>query len=210
MILVFIFLGIVIVISILFLILITSTIKIKIENLKLGNIAEKSGEYKILIQIYFLNKIKIFSIKLNNERMRKIYSNKKLEQIDLRKVKQTIPINIETLKIIKGLKLKIESLKLEINVGIEDAIITSYTVAIIASLLSIILPHLVKKEDIKKIKYEIKPIYNALLFNLKLNSIISLKIVHIIYVIYNLVKKGRDKNERTSNRRPYAYSHEFN
>lgn len=142
--------------------------------------------------------------------MRKLYSNKKLEQIDFNKLKQTIPINIETFKIIKNLKLKIESLKLEINIGIEDAIYTSYAVAIIASILSILLPHLVKKQDIENIKYEIKPIYNTLLFNLKLNSIISLKIVHIIYVIYNLVKKGRDKNERTSNRRPYAYSHEFN
>ncbi len=142
--------------------------------------------------------------------MRKIYSNKKLEQIDLNKVKQTIPINVETLKIIKSLKLEIESLKLKINMGIEDAIATSYLVAIIASILSIILPHLVKKEDIKNIKYEINPIYNTLIFNLKLDSIINLKIVHIIYVIYNLVKKGRDKNERTSNRRSYAYSHEFN
>ncbi|MCI8361560.1 MAG: hypothetical protein HFJ41_00060 [Clostridia bacterium] len=142
--------------------------------------------------------------------MRKIYSNKKLEQIDLNKVKQTIPINVETIKIIKNLKLEIESLKLKINMGIEDAIATSYLVAIIASILSIILPHLVKKEDIKNIKYEINPIYNTLIFNLKLDSIINLKIVHIIYVIYNLVKKGRDKNERTSNRRSYAYSHEFN
>lgn len=142
--------------------------------------------------------------------MRKIYSNKKLEQIDFSKLKQNIPINIETLKIIKGLQIKIESLKLEINIGIEDVIYTSYFVAIIASILSIILPHLVKKEDIQNIKYEINPIYNTLTFNLSLDSIISLKIVHIIYVIYNLVKKGRNKNERTSNRRSYAYSHEFN
>ncbi len=142
--------------------------------------------------------------------MRKMYSNKKIEQIDLNKLKQNIPINIETLKIIKHLKLKIESLKLQINIGIEDAIITSYSVAIIASILSMILPHVVKKEDIEKIKYEINPIYNTLTFNLNVDSIINLKIVHIIYVIYNLVKKGRDKNERTSNRRSYAYSHEFN
>ncbi len=142
--------------------------------------------------------------------MRRIYTNKKIEKIDLKKVKQTIPINIETLKIIKHLNLKIESLKLKINLGVEDAIITSYAIAAIASIISIILPHLVKKEDIKKIKYEVNPIYNTLMFNLSLDSIISLKIVHIIYVIYNLVKKGRDNNERTSNRRAYAYSHEFN
>ena len=42
-----------------------------------------------------------------------MYSNKKLEQIDFNKLKQTIPINMETFKIIKNLKLKIESLKLD-------------------------------------------------------------------------------------------------
>ncbi len=139
-----------------------------------------------------------------------MYSSKKIEEMDFNKLKQTIPINMETFKIIKNLKLKIESLNLQINIGIEDAIYTSYSVATIASILSILLPHLVKEQDIKKVKYEINPIYNTLTFNLKLDSIISLKIVHIIYVIYNLVKKGRDKNERTSNRRSYAYSHEFN
>lgn len=139
-----------------------------------------------------------------------MYSSKKIEEMDFNKLKQTIPINMETFKIIKNLKLKIESLNLQINIGIEDAIYTSYSVATIASILSILLPHLVKEQDIKKVKYEINPIYNTLTFNLKLDSIITLKIVHIIYVIYNLVKKGRDKNERTSNRRSYAYSHEFN
>lgn len=139
-----------------------------------------------------------------------MYTNKKLEEIDFNKLKQTIPINMGTFEIIKNLKLKIESLSLKINIGIEDAIYTSYLVAIIASMLSIILPHVVKREDIQNIKYEITPMYNTLLFNLNLDSIITLKIVHIIYVIYNLVKKGRDKNERTSNRRFNAYSHEFN
>lgn len=117
---------------------------------------------------------------------------------------------METLKIIKCLNVKIERLNLKINVGIEDASLTSYTVAIISSLLSIILPHLVKKEDTKKIKYEVNPVYNTFTFNLNLDSIISLKIVHIIYVIYNLVKKGSNKDDRTSNRRPYANSYEFN
>lgn len=140
--------------------------------------------------MYFLNKIKIFSIKLNNKKIRKIYSNKKLEQIDFNKIKQTVPINIETLKIIKGLKLKIENLKLEINVGIQDAIITSYTVAIIASLLSILLPHLVKKKDIQNINYKVNPIYNTLIFNLKLDSIINIKVINIIIVICNLFNVG--------------------
>lgn len=140
--------------------------------------------------MYFLNKIKIFSIKLNNKKIRKIYSNKKLEQIDFNKIKQNIPINMETLKIIKNLNLKIKSLNLKMNIGIEDAIYTSYLVAAIASILSILLPHLVKKQDIQNIKYEITPIYNTLTFSLKLNSTINIKVINIIIVIYNLFNVG--------------------
>ena len=138
-------------------------------------------------------------------------SSKRLEKIDFAKVRKKIPINKETLKVIKGLKLKIEKLDLVINIGIDDAALVSYIVATISGIISIVLPYLIRIEDINKCKYRIIPIYNQNTFNLYLDSIINLKIVHIIYVIYNLVKKGRDeKNERTSNRRSYAYCDEFN
>lgn len=209
MILVFIFLCLLIIISILFLVLIMSTIKLKIENLQIGNYTNNK-QYKAFIQIYFLNKIKIFSVKVNNQRLKKLYSSKQLEKIDFNKVKENVPINRETISIIKNLKLKIEKLNLEANLGAEDAVLTSYAVAIMASLISIFLPHLVKDMDHNQIRYVINPIYNKNIFNIYLDSIISLKIVHIIYVIYHLAKKGREKYERTSNRRAYAYSHEFN
>ena len=210
MILVFIFLGLLIIISILFLIFITSTLKIRIENLKIGNYTS-NNEYRAFIQLYFLNKIKILSIRINNERIRKMYSNKQIEKIDFNKIKEKIPINRDTLSILKKLKLEIEKLNLKINIGIEDAVLTSFIVGIIASLIGIILPHLVKNRNNKEIKYIVEPIYNKTQFNMYLDSIISIKIVHIIYILYQLVKKGKgEKNERTSNRRSYAYSYEFN
>lgn len=144
--------------------------------------------------------------------MRKIYSSKKLENIDLKKIRKKVPFNKETINVLKHIKLKIEEFKLKMNIGTEDAVLTSYIVAIIASILSIILPQLVDKKDIKKCKYIINPIYNNNLLNLHLDSIISIKIVHIIYaVIYFIINnKESERNERTSNRRTYAYSHEFN
>jgi len=210
MILVFIFLRLFIIISIVFLILITSTIRIKIENLQMGNHLKKN-KYKAFIQLYFLDKIKIFSIKINDEKVKKLYSNKKFEKINFNKVKEIIPINKETLSIIKELKLEIEKLNLKIILGVEDAVLTSYLVAILSSLLGIILPHFVKDRYNKEIKYVVEPIYNTTQFNMHLDSIISIKIVHIIYVLYALVKKGKEREyERTSNRRAYDYSHEFN
>lgn len=210
MILVFVFLGVLIIISILFLIFITSTLKIRIENLKIGNYTS-NNEYRAFIQLYFLNKIKILSIRINNERIRKIYSNKQIEKIDFNKIKENIPINRDTLSILKKLKLEIEKLNLKINIGIENAVLTSFIVGIMASLIGIVLPYLVKNRNNKEIKYIVEPIYNKTQFNMHLDSIISVKIVHIIYILYQLVKKGKgEKNERTSNRRSYDYSYELN
>ncbi len=222
MILVFILLGILILLSIIALVLILSTIKIRIENLEIKNFKlEKSKlnkqKFKILFQIYFLGKIKILSINLNSPKIKKIYSNQNLKNIDFKEISKKIPLNKENIKIIKDLKIKLENFNFSVKIGTEDAILTSYIVAIIASVIGIILPYLVDKNYKKDCKYKINPIYNINILNLHLNSIISVKIVHIICVICNLVKisklknKESEKNGRTtSNRRAYAYSHEFN
>ena len=96
--------------------------------------------------------------------------------------------------------------------GINDAPITSYIVATISGIISMLLPKLVTNTDYKNIRYFIKPAYNNNILKINLRtSIISLKIVHIILIICSLVKKGRDKNERrASNRRSYVCSHGFN
>lgn len=210
MILVFIFLCFIIINLILFLVFILSTIIIKIENLKIGD-KIKNNKYKIFIQLYFLNKLKIFSIKIDNDKIKKLYSNKQIQKVDFNKIKENIHINKETLSIIKTIKLQINQLELKIELGTGEAIFTSYLVVIIASVIGIILPSFVKNIENKQVKYIVQPIYNKSQFNIYLDSIIELKIVHIIYVIYLLTKKGKEKkDERTSNRRAYDYSHEFN
>lgn len=210
MILVFIFLWFVILNLILFLVIILSTIIIKIENLEIGD-KIKNNKYKIFIQLYFLNKLRIFSIKIDDDKIKKLYSNKQIQKVNFDKIKENIHINKETLSIIKTIKLQINQLELKIELGTGEAIFTSYLVVIIASVIGIILPSFVKNIENKQVKYIVQPIYNKSQFNIYLDSIIELKIVHIIYVIYLLTKKGKEKkDERTSNRRAYDYSHEFN
>ena len=61
----------------------------------------------------------------------------------------------------------------------------------------------------KKKKFTVLPLYNiGNVIKINLNCIIDVKIVHIIYVIYILFKKGRNVNERASDRRAYDYSYE--
>lgn len=213
MVLVFILLGIIIFILLIFVILLFSVLQIEIKNLKIGNEEENkcriNKKYEVKITLYFLEKIPILSFRLNDKKIRKISNSKQLEKIDLKAIEKNVKFNKETIEIIKNIKIKISKLNLRIDLGTEDAILTSYLIAIIASIIGIILPHIVHKNKINNCKYIVNPIYqNRNIYHVNLDSIISIKIVHIIYSILIFIKKGRDKNERTSNRRAYAYRYE--
>ena len=213
MVLVFILLGIIIAVLLIFTILLLSKIQIEIKNLKIGNKEENRGrikdKYEVKITLYFLKKISILWFRLNDKKIRKISNSKQLEKIDLKAIEKNVKFNKETIQIIKNIKIKISKLNLRIDIGTEDAILTSYLIAFIASLIGIILPHIVQKNKINNCKYIVNPIYqNRNIYHVNLDSIISIKIVHIIYSMLIFVKKGRDKHERTSNRRAYAYRYE--
>lgn len=212
MVLVFILFGIVIFLLTLFILLLLSTIRIEIKNLKIGNKEVENqtrikDNYEVKIGVYFLEKIPILWIRLNNKKVRKIYHSKRLEKIDLKKIETTIPFNKQTLQIIKQIKIRILKLNLQVAIGTEDAVLTSYLVAMIASVIGILLPHLINKNS--NYYYKVNPLYqNKNEYHIDLDSIICIKIVHIIDSMLFLLKKGRDKNERTSNRRSYAYRYE--
>lgn len=212
MVLVFILFGIIMFLLTLFILVLFSTIRIEIKNLRVGNKEIENqtrikDNYEVKIGVYFLEKLPILWTRLNNQKMRKIYHSKQLEKIDLKKIETKIPFNKQTLQIMKQMKIRISKLNLQIAIGTEDAILTSYLVAMIASVIGILLPHLINKNS--NYYYKINPLYqNKNEYHIYLDSIICIKIVHIIDSMLFLLKKGRDKNERTSNRRSYAYRYE--
>ena len=207
MILVFVFFSLLILFFVMFIILLLSSIKIKVENFKIENL-KNNQRYKIYLQIYFLNRIKIFSYKIDSNKIRNISLKRRFKGIDYKKIKEYLPQSKYVLKSLKLLKPKIELFNLNANIGLEEATLTSYAIAIISIILSIILPKYAKNN--KNIKYVLKPIYNRNILNITYESIVSLKVVHIIGMLFYLLKKGRDKYGRTSNRRAYDYSYEFN
>ena len=83
--------------------------------------------------------------------------------------------------------------------------ITPFVIATFATIISILIAKNIDKYDKKKFYYSIIPKYeDKPSFKIKLNCIIDLKIVHIMNVIYMLIKKRRVKYDaRTSNRRAY-------
>ena len=116
-------------------------------------------------------------------------------------------------QIIKGLKelsqsIYVENLELEVELGTENAFLTSILVAFFSSILAISFSRIHLKEN--NIVYKIEPVYrNENSIKIEISGIFQIKLIHIINTIYVLNKKGGRKNhERTSNRRSYDYSYE--
>ncbi len=193
-----------------------STIKINIQKLNFNNEEVNSAlDYSFFIELYFLDKIKIFSLMINPEKLEKLNKKMNLEtkikQVNFSKIKNELPNKNEIKELVKKLKIKLDEFHLILQIGTEDVIITSAIVTGIASILGIMLAKLIKNYNDEKYRYEIMPVYkNKNMVKLSFDCIIKVKMIHIINIIYTLVSKRKEKikYERTSNRRSYDYSYE--
>ena len=184
-----------------------STIRIQVENFEASNIEnmKKPKNYKIKIALYLFNKIKWIWISLDDKKIQKISQKSKWNEVDIKKY-----VDVKDIKLVKKLSPKISFFNLKVKLGTFDILTTTYLVAILSTFIAVLLPYTIKKYKKENYYYEILPVYSDKnLYEIKLNCIIEEKMVHIISIVYALLKKRRvDKNERTSNRRSYAYGHE--
>ena len=204
-------------IVVLFVILILlSDLNIVIDNLELTNIKEIICKpNKIRIEVLFLGKVKWFgysfkkfkiSKKINMSNIQKLY--KKIEEknnglTNKQKIKPYLYIENSIIKLIKYSKTK--RFKTEIIVDTVNVELLAYIIALVST----IIPNLIRKHiddyNQEKFNFNIIPLFNNTnSIYIKLNCIFSIKIVHIINMLK--LEKGRDKNERTSNRRFNANS----
>ena len=208
MILVFLLLGLIIITSLVTCIILLSNIKIKITKLY---IFYNSGKFKIefmsKLGLYVYNKIKIYENVIENEKIKKLYQS---GNFDIKKIKDNKEINRKVINALKESKFVIEGVSLKGYIGTENAAFTAYITAFINTIIPIIISKKINNYKEQKYNYQIDTVYiNQNIVNLECNCIISIKIVHIINILYIYLRKGRvKKNERTSNRRTYAYSHE--
>ena len=215
MILVFIFLSLIILLFLEIIILMLSTLKVKVINLNFGdnfgNFGDTHRIYKIKISIEILKRFPILWVNLDNKKIEKIKN--KINEINLNKFKDKFKSDItskeKVISALKRLKVYIKEFDLMFAFGLEDIFATTYIAIFLGSLTSILLSK-AEIENISKCKYLIEPIYNNKNeYHLTFNGIFCIKIVHIICSILKLIEKGsNEKNERTSNRRSYAYRYE--
>jgi hypothetical protein len=205
MLIIFTVLGISVVIFLLLLIIAQSSLRIEILNLSLDiSNFEKEGlvrDYLIYLRLYLFNKIRFVSIKIDDDKLVKFEQSGVLKWLDEKigmKIEEEIKdftnfllkrgktvFSKQFFKVIKELEIKISKFEFKLNIGTEDACITSFLTFIISSAISIILARNMEKFEKDKFSYLVTPLYSDKnLLKMDLNCIISTKTLHILNVIY--------------------------
>ena len=204
------FLYILMALAIILILLIFSKIQIKIENFKFSSQLPKhtNKEYKIIFKLYILSKIPILKIIITEEKIKKLKLKEKIKEMETKIIEKKDILNKNIIKSIKKVELTIKKLDLKIDLGTENAILTSILVPAISTVISIFISR--KIQDYTRQKFIVNPIFtNKNLINIEITGIFELKMIHIINSIYVLNKKeGVEKYERTSNRRSYDNCYE--
>lgn len=161
-------------------------------------------DYKIMIKLYVLGLIPILKINITKTKL------EKMKNIDLHFLENKPSLDKEIFKAIKELNISIKNINLNVDIGTENASLTSIIVPVISTAIAILLRKKVK--NFENQTFIINPIYrNQNLVNIYISGIFEIKMSHIINIIYILnkkEKKGVKEYERTSNRRSYGYSYE--
>ena len=190
--------------------LLFSKIRIEIINFKFISLNKRhiNKEYKFVLKLYILGKIPILKINITKTKLEKQKIKEKIEKIDMKAIQDKVKVDKNFFKAIKKINLKIEKFNLNMEIGTENATLTSVIVPAISTIIAIYLRKKIKNYENQT--FIIQPVYqNQNLINIYISGIFEIKMIHIIDMLYMLNKKGEVKNyERTSNRRTYDYSYE--
>lgn len=198
MILVLFFCTIIVLITLAVIFIILSTVRIEVRDFELASVKHIEPNYEVVISFSLLNKLKWISFRLNNKRMKKMYTKMHLERIDIKKLERNIkPSDIR--EIIK-IRPKLTRLDLQMSLGIENVIITSHIIPIICTILSIMLPHVTEKKNIKNIKYKIEPVYNKNIYHIKLDTTLEIKVINVLNSVYRIYKSKRNSTSKKRKR----------
>lgn len=195
MILVLFFILILIALLIIVLIIISS-ITINIQHLESSNFEKINLKYKIVVSLTMFNKFKWINIKFDNEKLQKLFKKMHLEKITIKEIEKEFKLS--DVKEIFNIKPRLQFLDLKIKIGLTDVILTSYTIPIICTIISIILPHITDNKDVKNISYNVNPIYNNKnVYSVKLNAIINIKVLNLLNSLYKIYRnRKKDMEER--------------
>lgn len=190
--------------------LVFSRIRIEVINFKFSSQTQRhiNKDYKVIIKLCILKKIPILKVNITKTKLEKMKIKEKIKNIDFKIIQNKNKFDKNAIKAIKKSNININKINLNLEIGTENATLTSVIVPTISTILAILLSR--KIENPKNQLFIIQPVYiNQNLINIVFSGIFEMKMIHIINIIYILNrKKGVNKHERTSNRRSYDYSYE--
>lgn len=190
--------------------LVFSRIRIEVINFKFSSQTKRhiNKDYKVIIKLCILKKIPILKVNITKTKLKKMKIKEKIKNIDFKIIQNKNKFDKNAIKAIKKSNININKINLNLEIGTENATLTSVIVPAISTILAILLSR--KIENPKNQLFIIQPVYiNQNLINIVFSGIFEMKMIHIINIIYILNrKKGVNKHERTSNRRSYDYSYE--
>lgn len=185
-----------------------SNFKINLINLDINSKNKKKIKYKLNFEIYLFYFIKIIIFSCNEDNIKffsKKFNYKKI--IERLRIDNILNNQIKNYFELKNITVDLEKVDLNCKVGTGNTIITGYIVALLSIAISFFINKTVMKIDQKLHKFKVLPIYvDDLILELKLEGIISIKMIHILYVIKKQKLRRKNKNGRTSNRRSYVSS----
>ena len=188
------------------LLLTLSKIQIEIQNLIFINTKKPhiQPNYQIILKWRILGKITILKSIITNKKFEEWKNKEKNRKLGTVENK----IDKKIIEAIKHAKIEYKNVNLKIELGTENACLTSLLIPAISTSIAIWLRKKIKENENQT--FIIQPIYqNRNLINIYFSGIFETKTIHIINIIYILNKKGRVKrHERASNRRTYDYSYE--
>ena len=196
-----------VIISVLF---ITLRIELEFINVRV-NIPKKKNRYlnenyKIKFRLYLFRKIKIFDIDIVKTKLERAKIKKQIKGLENKLKQNKNNFDLDFIKFIKLINIRIKKMDLKIRVGADNAAITAILVGIGYLLCSNLFKN--KINNFEEQKYVIEPIYNKKILNIKFEGIFFVDMTNIIYIMFKILEKRRVEKNGTSDRRSYAYSNE--
>lgn len=177
-----------------------TTIQIEICNFKLA-IPKNMGriineDYKIIIKLFLFKKLQYRRFNLTKEKFEKIKNKNNFQRLETKFKEKNIKFNLKKIKNIKQLKIDLNKLDLQMNIGFTDAANTAILVGGVSSIIAIFLGKFTNNNDL--LFWKVIPVYkDKKILKMKLNCTIQLKLINIIYSIYLLITNTKTRDSHS-------------
>ena len=166
-----------------------------------NNNKELKFDYIVKLGIFITSKIKLFEISFDREKIKEKDIVKRIKKL-INKQRGNIQ-NYQPKELSKGIKkldYSIDKFYLQLKIGTENTIITSFMIAIISTFVGIVMENFIQSYDAQKHFFLIKPIYgNDNIIDLKFSFIIYFSLIHALYLLFRLYKKPKTQKSLSEN-----------